>query len=104
MYMPRGRGGGTPLYKPYTRRYGSSQRVGFLHRFGLKTGIDFAHFGLGSGIVYAGTLVPLCINVYNVSIPNGYEESVICECEMDFKKSFCCGFNLTNERSERVTN
>ena len=23
---------------------------------------------------------------------------------MDFKKSFCCSFNLTNERSERITN
>ena len=39
-------------------------------RFGLKTGIDFAHFGMGLGIVYKGTPVPLCINVYNVSIPN----------------------------------
>ena len=68
MYMPGG--GGTPLYKPYTCRYGSPQRVGFLHHFGLKTGIDFAHFGLGLGIVYKGTPVPLCISVYNVSIPN----------------------------------
>ena len=25
------------------------QRVGFLHSFGPKTGIDFAHFGLESG-------------------------------------------------------
>ena len=24
------------------------------------------------------------------------EESVICEFELDFKKSFCCGFNLGN--------
>ena len=60
----------TPLYKPYTCRYGLPQRVGFLRCFGLKTRIDFAHFGLGSGIVYKGTLLPLCINVYNVSIPN----------------------------------
>ena len=30
-------------------------RVWFLHRFGLKTGIDFAHFGLESGIVFEGT-------------------------------------------------
>ena len=33
------------------------QRVGFLGRFGLKTGIDFAHFGLESGMVYKGTTV-----------------------------------------------
>ena len=39
-----GGGGGTPLYKPY--RYVPSQRVWFLHHFGLKRGGDFAHFGL----------------------------------------------------------
>ena len=33
------------------------QRVEFLRSFGLKTGIDFAHFGLESGTVYEGTTV-----------------------------------------------
>ena len=47
--------GGTPLYKPY--RYVPPQRVGFLRPFGLKTGIDFAHFGLESTMVYKGTMV-----------------------------------------------
>ena len=28
------------------------QRVGFLRRFGQKTGIDFAQFGLESGMVF----------------------------------------------------
>ena len=32
-------------------------RVGFLGRFGLKTGIHFAHFGLVSGMVFEGTTV-----------------------------------------------
>ena len=45
--------GGTPLYKPY--KYVPSQRVGFLRPFGLKTGIDFAHFGLESGMVFEET-------------------------------------------------
>ena len=36
-------------------------RVGFLRRFGLKTGIHFAHFGLESGMVFEGTTE--CINV-----------------------------------------
>ena len=45
--------GGTPLYKTY--RYVPLQRVGSLRRFGLKTGIDFAHFGLESGMIYEGT-------------------------------------------------
>ena len=31
--------------------------VGFLHRFGPKTGIDFAHFGLESGMIYQGTTI-----------------------------------------------
>ena len=31
------------------------KRVGFLTRFGLKTGIDFAHFGLELGMVFEGT-------------------------------------------------
>ena len=46
-------GRGTPLYKPY--RYVPPQRVGFLSRFGLKTGIDFVHFGLESGTISEGT-------------------------------------------------
>ena len=44
--------GGYPLYKPY--RYVQPQRVGVLRRFGLKTSIDFAHFGLESGMVFEG--------------------------------------------------
>ena len=31
------------------------QRVGFLRRFGLKTGIDWAHFSLESGMVFEET-------------------------------------------------
>ena len=50
---PPGGGGGTPLYKPY--RYVPPQRVGFLRRFGLKTCIDFVHFGLESGMVFEET-------------------------------------------------
>ena len=46
--------GGTPSYKP-NNRYVPPQRVGFLRRFGLKTGIDFAHFGLESGMVFVLT-------------------------------------------------
>ena len=34
----------------------SPHRVGVLRRFGLKTGIDFAYFGLESGMVFEGLL------------------------------------------------
>ena len=46
-------------------------RVGFWGRFGLKTGINFAHFGLESGMVFEGTTE--CINVFIISIPNEKE-------------------------------
>ena len=48
-----GPGGGTPLYRLY--RYVLSHPVGLLRRFGLKTVIHFAHFGLESGMVFQGT-------------------------------------------------
>ena len=48
-----GGGGGTPLYKTY--RYVPPHQVGFLRRFGLKTGIHFDHFGLESAMVFEGT-------------------------------------------------
>ena len=53
VFLGVGGGGGTPLYKLY--RYVLPNRVSFLRRFGLKTGIHFAHFGLGSGMVFHGT-------------------------------------------------
>ena len=52
-FYPGVGGGGTPLYKLY--RCVSPHRVGFLRRFGLKTGINFAHFGLKSGMVFEVT-------------------------------------------------
>ena len=58
--------GSTPLYKLY--RYLTPHRVGFLRRFCLKTGINFAHFGLEWGMVL-GELRE-CMNVFIVSIPN----------------------------------
>ena len=58
--------GFTPLYKLY--RYVPPHRVVFLRRFGLKTGIYFAHFGLESGMVFEGLSERM--NVFIVSIPN----------------------------------
>ena len=56
---------GTPIYKLY--RYVPPHRVGFLHRFGLKTGVHFSRFGLESGTVFEGTTG---LYVFIVSIPN----------------------------------
>ena len=52
---------GSPLNVP-------PHRVGFLRRFGLKTGINFAQFGLESGMVFEG--ITECMNVFIVLIPN----------------------------------
>ena len=38
-----------------------------LHHSGLKTGIDFAHVGLESAMVFKGTKE--CMNIFTVSIP-----------------------------------
>ena len=62
-YIPRA---GTPSYKPY--QYVPPHRVGFLGRFGLKTGIHFAHVGLESGMILEGSTEYM--NVFLVSIPN----------------------------------
>ena len=43
-------------------------RVGFMGRFGLKTGIHFAHSGLESGMVFGGNYGGM--NVFIVSIRN----------------------------------
>ena len=47
-----GGGGGTPLCKLY--RYVPPQRIGFWSENGYYN-IDFAHFGLESGMVFEGT-------------------------------------------------
>ena len=43
-------------------------RVFWIIQFGPQTGIDFAHFGLESGMVFEGILE--CMNVFVVSVPN----------------------------------
>ena len=58
-------------------------------RFGLKKGIDFAHFVLDSAIVFQGKLRDY-MNTLVVSISHHLEkEREISEFEIDFKKYFC---------------
>ena len=84
---PRGR---NPLYKPY--RYVPPHRAGFSLRFGLKTGIHFAHFGLESGMIFEGTTE--CMNVFVVSIPNELRKK---EKYANSKWIFCFRSNLSND-------
>ena len=72
--------------------------VGFLRRFGLKTGIlgiYFAYFGLESGMVFEGTT-----GVYERSyLPFQFQmnknEVEIYEFEMHSKNVFVCTLNLS---------
>ena len=54
--------------------------------FGLKTGIDFANFGLESEMFSTDQ----CMNVFIVSIPKNKNEIEICEFENHLKKFFVC--------------
>ena len=69
--------------------YVPPQKVGFLRRFGLKTGIDFAHFGLelgrsfSLGMMYEGTtIVYQCVR--RQAFPNEQER----ECNMRIRNGF----------------
>ena len=71
------------------------QRIWFLQRFGLKTGIDFAYFGLNSGMVFEGIRIDKHICRFNSKWKR--KKGVICEFEMDFKQSFCRPSSLSND-------
>ena len=71
------------------------QRVWFLCRYGLKTGIDFAHFGLELSIVFEGATM-VYEHICQLMVPNKIRNKpIICEFEMDFKKSSCWHSDLS---------
>ena len=53
--MPLGQSERAYYLSYFINRYVPPQRVWFLHGFGLKMGIDFAHFSLESGMVFEET-------------------------------------------------
>ena len=63
----------------------SPDRVGFLRRFGLKTGIHFAHFGLESGMVFEGTTGVQLRTFLSFQFQMSKKEREICEFEMALK-------------------
>ena len=68
----------------------SPDRVGFLRRFGLKTGIRFAHFGLESGMVFEGTTRVQLRTFLSFQFQMSKKEREICEFEMALKNFFVC--------------
>ena len=78
--------GGVPLYKPYG--YVPPQRVGFFRRFGLKTGIGFAYFGLESGMVFEKTTGRYESIYHRFQFQMNKKERELCEFVVDFKSFF----------------
>ena len=75
------RGGGTPLYKPY--RYVPPHRVGFLRRFGLKTGIHFGVYILVWNRVWFSRELRSVWTCLSFQFQMSKKEREICEFEMD---------------------
>ena len=69
---------------------GIPQRRGFLHRFGLKTGIDF---GLESGMVFEET-TRVYERICRFKLKMNQKERSMREFEMAFKKSLCLSSSL----------
>ena len=78
--------GGVPLYKPYG--YVPPQRVWFFRRFDLKTGIDFAYFGLESGMVFEKTTGRYESIYRRFQFQMNKKERELCEFVVDFKSFF----------------
>ena len=73
-------------------------RVGFLCRFGLKTGIlgiYFAYFGLESGMVFEGTTGVYERSYLSFQFQMNKNEVEIYEFEMHSKNFFVCTLNLS---------
>ena len=81
--------GGTPLYKPY--KYVPPPWIGFGGRFGL----DFAHFGLESGMGFEGTTgVYECI--YRCSSKWVSHKEKYANSKCIFRNLFSCCSNISN--------
>ena len=83
--------GSTPLCKLY--RYVPPHRVGFLRRFGLKTGIHFAYFGLESSMVFERELRIISTHL-SFQFQMNKKEREICEFEVGLNSFFCLRSNL----------
>ena len=59
--------------------YVPPHRVGFLRRFGLKTGIHFVHFGLESAMVFKGTTGVYELIILSFQFQMSAKEREICE-------------------------
>ena len=82
-------GGGVLLYINHILRYVPPQGVWFLCPYGQKMGIDFAHFGLESGMVFGGTTGVYERIILSFQFQMNKKEREIWEFKMDLKNFFC---------------
>ena len=83
-----------PLYKPY--RYVLPQRVGFLLRFGLKMGTDFAHFCLESDMIFKGT-TGVNERIYFFNSKWVRKKEKYANSKWILRNLFCSCFNLSSD-------
>ena len=67
-----------------------------MHRFGLKTSIDFAHFGLESGMVFKGT-TEVYEGIYRFNSKRVRKKEKYANSKWILRNLFCCCSNLSND-------
>ena len=77
-------------------RYVPPQRVGFLHRFSLKTGIDFAPFGLQTDMVFNETR-GVCERIYCFNSKLVRQKEKYVNSKWTLRILFCRCSNLGND-------
>ena len=87
--------GGTP-YMSHIGICPPPQRVGFLRRFGLKTVINFAHFGLESGMVFEGTTGWVYKRIYHFNSKWVRKKWIL-------RNHFCWCSNLNNDHDDIIS-
>ena len=90
---PPPRVGGSPLYKPY--RFVPTLRVWFLRRFGLKTGIYFAHFVWNR--LWSSKELRECMNVfYRLNSKWVRKREKYANSKWILRNTVCCCYYLSN--------
>ena len=69
------------------------QRVGFLRRFGLKTGVDFLQFGMESGMVFEET-TGVYERIYQFNSKRKRKKEKYANFKWILRNLFCCRSNL----------
>ena len=92
---PPSGGGITSLYELYRYMYVLPQGVGFLRRFGLKTGIRLCSFWSGTGYGFPGNCVSRYERIYCFNSKWVRKKEKYANSKWIFRNLFCCCSNLS---------